>query len=771
MANEEAISDRDLPKPALVTPDGQPSITDEPVAPGEDRQAIAHGATMAPTTDEARAAAAAANDPLVGTVVAERYRLLERVGEGGMGAVYRGEHVTLRKRVAVKFLHAELSRIPDVVARFEREAVAAANLEHANVVAAHDFGKSAEGTFFLVMEFVDGGSLRALLDAEKQLPAPRAVHIARHIAAALGRAHGLGIVHRDLKPENVVLVDREGDRDFAKVIDFGIAKVSPGKLGEGPALTQAGMVFGTPDYMAPEQALGSKIDHRADLYAFGIMVFEMLVGRRPFDADDVMILLGKHMTAPPPNASELASPAPLPTSVDAVFARLLAKSPGDRFDTASAFVSALEIALGLPTSGTYPPGVLTAVPANIGTPPYGVALPAPSAIHGVNQGAVPNGTTPSFATSADLARASLESLRASTVSLVRGSARSSVATLRAHIADVRSDPERSRKASIGLGVLALLSVILAIATRPSARTSDVSSHPVPAVPRSIARESRRTPPTTSINTAGTTGSVRPSTATSTGTSTSTSTANGTATVNGAAAGGESRATGMPADLAAQLAAYEAQPNVRTLLDSARGRQRGAVITAFETTRSQAPNDPIVSYILGTLYAHERGRSADAIDRYADAVRLNAGFARDPRLIHDVADVFLEARTPPPSAATLLQGPLAAYASDVLIDAALTSRNTVARSRAVALLGSSAFEPYQDATTHALVALAGAHTCDERLEPVEALGREGDARALPYLRAVRTDWSCGGFFSRAQCNPCLTAALPQAIQAIESRSPH
>src|SRR5262249_29005170 len=158
-------------------------------------------------------------------------------------------------------------------------------------------------------------------NTEERVPPPRALHIARHIAAALNRAHTLGIVHRDLKPENVVLVERDGDKDFAKVIDFGIAKVSADKMHSGPALTQAGMVFGTPDYMAPEQARGSKVDHRADLYAFGVMVFEMLVGARPFHAEDVMSLLGKHMTSPPPSASAMAPPGVLPAAVDPVLSK------------------------------------------------------------------------------------------------------------------------------------------------------------------------------------------------------------------------------------------------------------------------------------------------------------------------------------------------------------------------------------------------------------------------------------------------------------------
>ena len=158
-------------------------------------------------------------------------------------------------------------------------------------------------------------------------------------------------MHRDLKPENVVLVEREGDPDFAKVIDFGIAKGRARQARGGPALTQAGMVFGTPDYMAPEQALGSKVDHRADLYALGVMTFEMLVGQRPFEADDVMVLLSKHMTAAPPLASTMVPPGALPQAIDAVLTKILAKAQDDRYQSALEFVQALEGALGIIQSG------------------------------------------------------------------------------------------------------------------------------------------------------------------------------------------------------------------------------------------------------------------------------------------------------------------------------------------------------------------------------------------------------------------------------------
>src|SRR3954462_1366532 len=169
---------------------------------------------------------------LVGKVLSERYQIQALLGEGGMGAVYLAEHVLMHKRLAVKVLHQEMTRMPEIVARFEREAMAAAHIEHPNVAAATDFGKLADGSFFLVLEYVEGTSLRDVI-AKGPMELGRALHIAWQIAGALSRAHSLGIVHRDLKPENVMLVERDGDADFVKVLDFGIAKVPVGDLGRG----------------------------------------------------------------------------------------------------------------------------------------------------------------------------------------------------------------------------------------------------------------------------------------------------------------------------------------------------------------------------------------------------------------------------------------------------------------------------------------------------------------------------------------------------------
>jgi serine/threonine protein kinase len=229
----------------------------------------------------------------VGEVVAERYRIDAVLGEGGMGVVYRAEHLHLHKPHALKVLLAEWSSSPDIVARFEREAIAAGNIQSPHVAAATDFGRLPDGSFFLVMEYVNGRTLRSALEKAPFEP-ERTLRILKGIASALHAAHAVGIVHRDIKPENIMLIERDGDPDFVKVLDFGIAKLQAG-IGAGQErsaqpLTQAGTVIGTPDYMSPEQALGQVVDARSDLYSVGVIFYEMLVGEVPFTGDALTML-------------------------------------------------------------------------------------------------------------------------------------------------------------------------------------------------------------------------------------------------------------------------------------------------------------------------------------------------------------------------------------------------------------------------------------------------------------------------------------------------
>ncbi|HVW27650.1 MAG TPA: protein kinase [Polyangiaceae bacterium] len=309
----------------------------------------------------------AETDALIGTIIGERYRVDEKLGVGGMGAVYRGEHVHMRKPVAIKVLHREMTAMAEVVRRFELEAIAAGRIDHPNVTVATDFGKLPDGSFFLVLEYVPGKSLTELIKKEAPLPVDRALFIARQVAGGLGAAHAAGIVHRDLKPDNIMLIERGGTKDFVKVLDFGIAKVSSEG---GGGLTRIGAIFGTPAYMAPEQAAGQKVDHRADIYSLGLVVYEMLAGRPAFEAAEIVGLLTKQLTEPPP---------PLPESIEedvrALVMKMLEKDPEKRLSSVAELVAIIDARLGaaaLPVDSTVlgvsspraaPPGEPPSVPA------------------------------------------------------------------------------------------------------------------------------------------------------------------------------------------------------------------------------------------------------------------------------------------------------------------------------------------------------------------------------------------------------------------------
>jgi serine/threonine-protein kinase len=298
-------------------------------------------AFQAPEDAEAAAAgdadATIDTDAWLGRTIDNRYKIVELLGEGGMGAVFVAEHLSLRKQVALKVIRPEYAGIPEIAARFTREAMATAKLDHPHVASALDYGMLPDGAAFLVIQLVRGKPLRSLLD-ERSLPWPVACDIVGQIADALAGAHAEGIVHRDLKPDNVLLELRDDGRYLAKVVDFGIARVATDAASHGPApgegLTRMGMVMGTPGYMSPEQALGEQIDHRTDLYAVGVLLWESIAGRPLFRADSLTELIAKQLSdAPPPLATILGQP--IPEVVDELILQLLARSPTARPNSAA----------------------------------------------------------------------------------------------------------------------------------------------------------------------------------------------------------------------------------------------------------------------------------------------------------------------------------------------------------------------------------------------------------------------------------------------------
>jgi len=284
-----------------------------------------------------------------GDVVAERYRVQARLGEGSMGVVYRVEHVHMRKSFALKVLDAEWAKTPDAFGRFEREAMAAGNIASSHVAQATDFGRLGDGSCFLVLEYVSGRTLRSVLG--RAMPPSRAIRIARGIVAATEAAHAKGVIHRDLKPENIMLVDREGAPDFVKVLDFGLAKLEGSAAGAPSSrmMTRQGAIVGTPGYMAPEQAVGERVDARADLYSIGVILFEMLTGSVPFEGDPVSVLRQHVLQEVPPLPGSVRSAAG--PRVEQMLGRLLAKTPHARYASASELAVELDGCLAALTQG------------------------------------------------------------------------------------------------------------------------------------------------------------------------------------------------------------------------------------------------------------------------------------------------------------------------------------------------------------------------------------------------------------------------------------
>jgi serine/threonine protein kinase len=280
---------------------------------------------------------------LLGATLDRRYRVRKLIGEGGMGLVYEGEHLEIGRRVAIKVLHAALTRDAELVARFRSEARAAARIGHPHIVEVFDSGTTANGAVYLVMEYLEGRDLCRAIMAEGQFDVQRAVAVARQICEALEAAHTAGILHRDLKPENIFLTEREGCRDFVKVLDFGIAKALDKPDDRASRMTRPGLTMGTPEYMAPEQATGGTVDRRGDIYSVGAILYEMLTGRPPHEGNHILEVLTRKVTTPPTPIDEFRSD--VPHALTKAVMRALSVAPTSRPESMAAFASELDLAV------------------------------------------------------------------------------------------------------------------------------------------------------------------------------------------------------------------------------------------------------------------------------------------------------------------------------------------------------------------------------------------------------------------------------------------
>ena len=268
-------------------------------------------------------------DPMIGRTVAGRYEIIGLLGKGGMGAVYKARQPAVQRMIALKVLLQEFANNETVIKRFHQEALAASRLTHPNTIKVYDFGQTDDGILYIAMEYLRGQSLAQAQGRGQPMPPKRVIHIMRQVCKSLAEAHKAGIIHRDLKPDNIFLEDIQGERDYVKVLDFGVAKLKEFEGKEG-TLTQAGMIFGTPKYMSPEQARSGNLDPRSDVYALGVILYECLVGRAPFVAENPLSILIAHVNERPPPFKAINPDISVPPALEAVVFKALSKHREDR---------------------------------------------------------------------------------------------------------------------------------------------------------------------------------------------------------------------------------------------------------------------------------------------------------------------------------------------------------------------------------------------------------------------------------------------------------
>ena len=303
-------------------------------------------------------------DPFIGREILDgQFHIVQKIGTGGMGSVYRASQPAMNRMVAIKILHPKLVNRRDLTSRFRREARAMSQLSHPNTVKVFMYGELEDGSLYIVMELLEGRNLNQAVRRDGPIAAARAIPILIQVCAALQEAHAMGIVHRDMKPENIFLCNQGGLQDFAKVLDFGLAKVTERQMRPGSLiLTQEGMVFGTPEFMSPEQAQGRELDARSDIYSLAVILYEALTGKLPFHAQTPMEYIQKHVLELPIPLAERMPETQFPHGLQAVMSKALAKKPEDRWQTASEFAVALHSVLVGTEAETVSAGAMSLLP-------------------------------------------------------------------------------------------------------------------------------------------------------------------------------------------------------------------------------------------------------------------------------------------------------------------------------------------------------------------------------------------------------------------------
>ncbi|MES1188532.1 MAG: serine/threonine-protein kinase [Myxococcales bacterium] len=649
----------------------------------------------------------------MGTTLGDRYRIDALIGEGGMGRVYSAEHVLMRKRLAIKVLHRELTTMAEVVARFEREAMAAANIDHPNVAAATDFGRLPDGAVFLVLEYVQGKSLRDEI-AGGPIAAERALHITRQIAAGLGSAHALDIVHRDLKPENVMLVEKGGDPDFVKVLDFGIAKVPIGEVPhptQTPAhtpITKAGMVFGTPEYMAPEQALGQTVDGRADLYALGVILYEMLSGSRPFSSQSQVGILGQQLSKSPPKISDRAPGIVVPPAVEAVAMKLLQREASERYQSASEVVDVINRLLApIPGHGIYRFTLPEGSPSSFPPPDEAKqSLREAITVNSKPKQAVPTPMprVPGSLHDIDPPLGSLDG------DLMPSRLDAKLATLRGRLPAGVQERLKNVPTRALFGVAAALGLVLVLGI-------------VGAIVASLSGPS--------------TSGVSPSAAVS---------APGDAVLAGAAPAKEGPF---------------ARPD-----ELNEAKASGA--KALEDLLEKYPKDPNIPLEMAREMAAKKNWPG-AVGAVGRALSIDAKFQNNAQvasLVFQTAQVKVSSD----AAFALLEGAMGSRGADIAYDLVTTSNvRPWVQTRAETFLQSPSFEKVASPSLRAIVKLRYSAGCDEKKALLGELKKSSDERALFELVPLQDKTGCGAR-KKDDCYPCLRTSndLDDAISAVRNR---
>jgi eukaryotic-like serine/threonine-protein kinase len=679
-------------------------------------------------------------DERVGTVLADRYRIDALLGEGGMGKVYSAEHVLMRKRVAVKVLHSDLTQVPEVVTRFEREAMAAANIEHPNVAAATDFGKLPDGSVFLVLEFVQGTNLRDEI-GKGAMSVERALNIGRQIAGALAAAHALEIVHRDLKPENVMLIEKGGESDFVKVLDFGIARVPMGESAQTPGqLTKAGVVFGTPEYMSPEQALGQRVDGRADLYALGVILYELISGVRPFSSKSQVGILGQQLSNKIPAFHERAPGLAVPPQVEALTVKLLAKDVATRFQKATEVVAVMD-ALLMPVAGQ-------------GAHRFTMKGGSPSSVLEARAASVPDLQPPVLGDLEEKAEAldSLPFVTALPLEELSADAELPSAPVAAPAAAPVAAPvaklERARwRLAFDNARAHARSVI-----HEAYELIDARRAKLPPTVRDLLRD---VPSPGLLWTAVGVLAVG---------------AIGMGVLLGSVSGRKpasdvpvvtARSDAPPADSASPA------PVAKLAAEIAEAKKQGA--TGLAELAEQHPSDADVQIELASAYSAE-AKHRDAVGAVGKALGLDPERAGDERLA-SVLRAAARTRTAADASFALLEGPMGSHGADLIFELAQSDdAKPDLRARAERVMATQRFGQAASPALGVALQLRQAKNCQQRYAHLLRAKQVGDGRALELLRRFEKTVDCAGVAKR-DCNACMAAdaRLKQAIQAIEKRA--